>query len=331
MSDKTDKKATRARMPPGPARKAAAQGESSRLTEGRLRLSLRQLEVFAATARAGSTRAAGERVARSQSAASSSLTDLEAVLGVALFDRVGRRLRLNENGRAMLPKAQELLDRAGELEGQFGGDGHVAPLSVASSFTVGEYLLPSLVMTWTQAHPGSRIHLQIANTHDVIEAVARFDVELGFIEGPGTHRDIAVHTWSTDELVIIAAAHHPLAGRIATARELARATWVLRERGSGTRQAADAWLTRHLPQVIVGLELGSTEAIKQVVASGFGLGCLSRHAVAQALTERRLAEIHTRLPKAERMLSAIRHRDKAFGRTTLAFLEHCGVVSVPGP
>lgn len=317
--------------PPGPARKPAARSATRRPPEGRLRLSLRQLEVFAATARAGSTRAAAERVARSQSAASSALTDLEAVLGVALFDRVGRRLLLNENGRALLPRAQELLDRAGGIEEQFGDTGHVAPLSVAASFTVGEHLLPSLVTAWTRAHPGSRIHLQIANTHDVIEAVARFDVELGFIEGPETHRDIVVHTWRTDELVIIAATRHPLAGSVATARDLARSTWVLRERGSGTRQAADAWLTPHLPQVVVGLELGSTEAIKQVVASGFGLGCLSRHAVAQALAEGRLAEIHTRLPKAERMLSAIRHRAKAPGRTTLAFLEHCGVTSAPGP
>ena len=80
----------------------------------RLRLNLRQLEVFLATARGGSTRAAADLIARSQSAASTSLAELEAALGVELFDRIGRRLLLNENGRALLPKAQALVEQAAE-------------------------------------------------------------------------------------------------------------------------------------------------------------------------------------------------------------------------
>lgn len=85
----------------------------------RLRINLRQLEVFLATARSGSTRAAADRIARSQSAASTSLAELEAELGVELFDRIGRRLHINENGRALLPKAQVLVDQAAELQALF--------------------------------------------------------------------------------------------------------------------------------------------------------------------------------------------------------------------
>ena len=84
----------------------------------RLRLNLRQLEVFLATARGGSTRAAADRIARSQSAASTSLAEFEAALGVELFDRIGRRLLLNENGRALLPKAHALVEQAAELHHQ---------------------------------------------------------------------------------------------------------------------------------------------------------------------------------------------------------------------
>lgn len=287
-----------------------------------LRLTLRQLAVFVATAQEGSTRAAADRVARSQSAASSALADLEIALGAALFDRVGRRLVLNENGRALLPRANALLDRAGELQALFTGD-HAAPLRVAASFTIGEYLLPVLVAQWTRAHPASPVRLRIGNTADVISAVAGFEVDVGFIEGPQTHPDLLVRPWLQDELVIVAAAGHPLAGRVATPRQLGAQTWVLREHGSGTRQVTDAWLMQHLPQVRVGYELGSTEAIKRVVAEGVGLGCLSRHALAQSLDDGRLVVLRTRLPAARRRLATVLHRDKHLGDVTQRFLRHC--------
>lgn len=291
-------------------------------TPERLRLSLRQLEVFAATARAGSTRAGAERVARSQSAASSALADLEGVLGVQLFDRVGRRLLLNENGRALLPRAQSLLDQSLEMQALFTGE-HAAPLRVAASFTIGEYLLPQRISQWTALHPHSQVRLQIANTRDVNEAVASFDVDVGFIEGTQTHSDLIVRPWLDDELVIVAAPGHPLARQRASARQLADATWVVREPGSGTRQATDAWLLHNLDQVRVGFELGSTEAVKRVVASGLGLGCLSRFAVAQTIADQRLVEVHTGLPKAVRKLAIVVHRDKQLGRATADFVAHC--------
>jgi DNA-binding transcriptional LysR family regulator len=296
---------------------------------GRLRLTLRQLEVFAATAHGGSTRAGAERVARSQSAASSALADLEVALGVQLFDRVGRRLLLNENGRALLPKAQDLLDEALQMQALFVGE-HAAPLRVAASFTIGEYLLPERISVWTARHPQSRVRLQIANTSDVIEAVAAFDVDVGFIEGTQTHADVMVKPWLHDELVIVAAPGHPLADG-ASARQLAAATWVVREPGSGTRQASDAWLLRHLQQVQVGFELGSTEAIKRVVASGLGLGCLSRFTVEESLADGRLVEIRTRLPKAPRRLAIVVHRDRKLGPATTEFVAHCSAAGAAGP
>ena len=168
----------------------------------RVRLNLRQLEVFVATAQSGSTRAAADRVARSQSAASATLGDLETTLGVLLFDRVGRRLLLNENGRALLPAAASLLDQAGELEQLFSG-AHSVPLRLAASLTVGEYLLPGLLARWKLAHPAHAVQLMIGNTREVIAAVAGFQADVGFVEGTQTHPHLIVRPWLTDELVVI--------------------------------------------------------------------------------------------------------------------------------
>jgi DNA-binding transcriptional LysR family regulator len=299
-------------------------GKPDQPPSARLRLSLRQLEVFVATAQGGSTRAGADRVARSQSAASSALAELEGALGAKVFDRIGRRLVLNQNGRALLPRARAILEQAAEAQVLFEAE-HTAPLRVAASYTIGEYLLPRQVARWTALHPQSHVHLRIANTRDVIEAVAGFDVDVGFIEGPQTHSDLLVRRWLDDELVIVAAPCHPLAGHVASLRQLADASWAMREPGSGTRQAADAWLLPNLRDVDVRFELGSTEAVKGVVAAGLSLGCVSRFTITHDLAERRLVVLRTRLPKATRKLSVVLRRQRPLGRATAEFLEHCAV------
>ena len=306
---------------------AAEQLAADPVQDTRLRLSLRQLEVFVATARAGSTRAAAARVARSQSAASAALAELEAVLGVALFDRVGRRLALNVNGRMLLSGASALLDHAAELQ-SMNSAVHQAPLRVAASLTIGEYLLPERIAGWKRLHPASSVRLMIGNTSEVIRAVAELTVDVGFIEGPMTHPDLQLRRWLQDELVIVAAPDHVLLAELAPgktipAKQLAGAAWILREPGSGTRQAADAWLLEHLGPLQVDYELGSTEAIKRLAAAGVGLACLSRHAVVTELADGRLKELPTRLPRASRRLAIALRRDKRLGASTEGFLQHC--------
>lgn len=294
----------------------------TRKTDQRLKLTLRQLEVFAAVARGGTTRAAADEISRSQSAASNALGELEAVLGVQLFDRVGKKLVINENGRALLPKAAGILEDALETELLFTG-AHAAALRLASSYTIGEYLLPDLIASWKATHPRSNVKLQIANTHDVFQAVASYTADLGFIEGTHTHPELTVRRWRSDELAVIAAPDHPSAGRRISTRELQQATWVLREEGSGTREAADRWLIRHLPEIDVELELGSNEAVKRAVAARMGLGCLSRLAVRDAVQQGWLAELSTTLPAMQRPLSIVLHRAKRLGAAAEGFLKHC--------
>ena len=295
----------------------------------RLRLSLRQLEVFVATARAGSTRAAADRVARSQAAASAALAELESDLGVRLFDRVGRRLVLNEQGRALLPKATSLLDQAADLEHHFAGT-HAAPLRLAASLSIGEYLLPALLAQWKLAHPANPVRLLIGNTREVVAAVAGFDADVGFIEGTQTHPRLAVRPWLEDELVVVAGPGHALARRPASLRTLRDAVWALREPGSGTREAADRWLLERLGPLNVEYELSSHEAIKRLVAAGAALGCLAREVVARELLLGSLVEVATGLPRATRRLAMVLHLDRQLGRDADDFVQHCLRAAAPG-
>lgn len=297
----------------------------------RLRFSLRQLEVFVATARAGSTRSAAERVARSQSAASAAIAELEQTLGATLFDRVRRRLVLNENGRALLPVAASLLDHAAEVEHLFGG-AHAAPLRVAASLTIGEVLLPPVLARWKRAHPNSPVHIAVGNSSKVLEAVAAFDVDVGFIEGPQTHPDLHVRPWLSDEVVVVAAPGHPLAGvpRVGAA-QLRALRWAVREPGSGTREASDRWLLDHLGSIEIDFELGSTEALKRVVAAGAAVGCLSRLAVASSLADGSLVELRTALPTLHRRLAIVVHKQRQLGRAADEFLRDCAALDPETP
>ena len=288
----------------------------------RLRLTLRQLEVFAAIARTGSTRGGADRVARSQSASSAALAALESAVGAPLFDRIGRRLLLNEHGRALLPLSLSMLDQAGDMQAWFSSE-HRVPLRIAASFTVGEYLLPDIIARWKQRNPDATARLLICNTSEVIDAVTGFEVDIGFVEGRQRHPDVVFRRWLADELVIVTAPGHPLASGVASAGDLADLGWVLREPGSGTREATDRWLLGRVKPLRIELELGSSEAVKRVVAAGVGAGCLSRKAVAQALSDGWLVEVRTRLPHAARTLSIVVHRERRPGRTAEGFIATC--------
>src|SRR6202046_3672749 len=207
-----------------------------------MRLSLRQLQIFRAIPLSGSTTAAALSVPLSQSAASAALKELERVLGARFFDRVGKRLLLNDNGRTLLPMALAVLDGAQSLETAFLSNARALPveLHIFASTTIGNYILPALLARFKEVVPAARLELQIGNTLDVVTAVSDFETDVGFIEGPCHAKDIIVVPWLEAELVIAVSPAHPLAKaakrRKLRVAELAAAEWLLREVGSGTRE-----------------------------------------------------------------------------------------------
>ena len=298
-----------------------------------MRITLRQLAIFAAVADAGSTTAAGLRVALSQSATSAALNELESVLDARLFDRVGTRLVLNDTGRALLPQARAVLDGAAGIEREFGlgaADGEAgagAPLRVGASTTIGNYLLPTMIASYRRAWPDAHVDVQIANTGDIAAAVARLEVDVGLIEGPCHEADVQAHPWREEELVIVCAPGHPALRGDARRRvglgTLRQVPWLLREPGSGTREAVEHALQPHLHQLQEGMHFGGTEAIKQAAVEGLGFTCLSLFAVQDLLTLGRLVRVETTLPRLVRRLYLIHHRRKRFSKSLSRFVEQC--------
>ncbi len=259
-----------------------------------MRFTLRQLQVFVAIGQAGNVTHAADRIAMSQSAASTALGELERQFGRPLFDRVGKRLHLNELGQSIMPKALEMLDRAAELESVLAGGGGLGTLRLGASLTVGNYLCPTLIDRYLLAHPGAEVKLEIGNTSHIAAAVAGFDLDLALIEGETGNPNLEVTDWLDDELVVFCGPDHPLAkAGSAGIERLLDEPWIVREPGSGTRQTLDRAMTPWWPRWKIGLELEHTEAIKGMVAGGRFIGCVSRLALTESFATGSLVRIET--------------------------------------
>ncbi|MCU6435143.1 LysR family transcriptional regulator [Undibacterium sp. Jales W-56] len=300
-----------------------------------MRLTLRQLQIFLAVAHSGSTSAAADSVNLSQSATSAALNELEHGLESSLFDRVGKRLQLNDNGRLLLPQASQLLDAAHVIEQQFspGFASSGAGLRIGASTTIGIYLLPA-ILAKTNPHSRTYPNVTIANTADIAQAVANFELDLGLIEGPCHQEELHVERWISDELIIVCSPQHPIlsgqSGEKTSLKILRNARWLLREPGSGTRETVEQALLPHLHHLNCIGEFGNSEAIKYAAAEGLGLACLSRRVVADLLSMRKLVEVNTTLPKLERNFYLIHHKHKMLSARLLGFLDLCRGISVPG-
>lgn len=288
-----------------------------------MRITLRQIEIFAAIARTENVSRAAEQLSMSQSAASSALVELERQFDCPLFDRIGKSLHLNGTGRALLPQAENMLARAADIEGFLSGS-TLGPLTVGATLTIGNYLATLVVAEYLQRHPAAKIGLQVANTHSIVERLLGYQLDLGLIEGEANHPDLVLEPWIDDALVVFCAPHHPLAaaGAAETSR-LAEEKWIVRERGSGTRELFDRAIARPLAHAHIQLELEHTEAIKRAVESGIGIGCLSRLSLREAFRRGSLVEIKTPQFDLRRHFYFARHRQRNINPAMQTFLDLC--------
>lgn len=278
-----------------------------------MRYSLRQLQVFLAAAHFENITRAAESLSMSQSAASSALKELEQQFDIQLFDRIGKRLQLNELGRLIRPQAEALLAQATELETRFNQHQQPGHLNVGATLTIGNYLAVDLMARYMAEQPQAKVTLDVENTAAIARKVLNFELDIGLIEGELQHPDLDVLPWRPDHLVVFCSPLHPLAQRYEQALtddDLRAATWILRERGSGTRQTFDRIMSGLLPELQVLLELQHTEAIKRAVEAGLGLGCLSAVALVEAFKRGSLVPLKIPQRNSERWFYFILHKQK---------------------
>ncbi|MFC3147655.1 LysR family transcriptional regulator [Piscinibacterium candidicorallinum] len=244
------------------------------------RVTPQQLRAFEAAARLLSVTQAAQELHVSQPTVSVQLRELAATVGEPLFETVGRRIRLTQAGEVLQQTVGELAgcwqrfeSRLAEIHGLVSGRLRIAAVTTA------EYFVPDLLGPFAAAHPGVEIELAVENRDRVVERLTRSADDLAVMMMLPTDLPLERLVFQDNPLVIVAPAHHPLAGRRIQLEALAGERWLMREPGSGTRMAAEQHfaLAGFAPRV--AMSLGSNEAIKHAVAAGLGLAVLSRLAV----------------------------------------------------
>lgn len=246
----------------------------------------------------------------SQSAVSGALRELESQFDILLFDRVGKRLQINETGYRLRPQVESLMAQAQQLATSMAGRAHAGELKVGATLTIGNYLCVGLIDRYMKASPDSRVHLDVANTQTIVSELLDFKIDLGMIEGELQHPELSITPWQEDELVCFCAPDHALASGVLTQRSLLAQPWILREPGSGTRQTFERALNDQWHEVHVQLELQHTEAIKRAVEAKLGIACLSRIALKDAFARGSLVPIATPWWNFRRNLYLVLHRHK---------------------
>lgn len=296
-------------------------------------INLHQLKIFHTVARSGSFSRAAAELLISQPSVSIQVGELERQLGAELFEQAGKSVRLTEAGRVLDDYAARILtliDEArvamDELKGLRRGR-----LLLGATSTPGTYLLPALLGRFKEQYPQVEIVLRIREARRIQEMLLQRELHLGVVGGKITLPDIASTAWLADELVLVVSPVHPFAARPSVrVGDLAGEPFVMRERGSGNREAVDEALHRAGVHATPAFELEGAEMVKQAVAANLGISILSRCAVELEVAAGRLRIVSIEGLRINREIWLVRRRDQALPRVAQAFLDAIAPAPAPG-
>jgi LysR family transcriptional regulator, low CO2-responsive transcriptional regulator len=255
-----------------------------------LAVTIKQFRLLRAAALRGSFAGAAEERHVTPSAVTMQMHQLEAMIGLPLVERNGRRFTLTAAGREVLAAAERiesvLADCTAGLAALKKLESGRVTVGVVST---AKYFAPQMLAAFKRGHPGIDMELVIGNREDTIAAFrsGRFDVAIMGRPPEGIQTESAVI--GEHPQVIIAPPDHPLAKqRSISPRVLAKQTILMREVGSGTRLVAEKFLSQHGIKPRIGMEIGSNETIKQAVMAGLGIAFISAHTIAAEIGDGRL-------------------------------------------
>ena len=273
-----------------------------------MKLTLRQMEIFLNVVREGHLTNVAKGMGLSQSAISMSIKELENILGNPLFDRINKKLILNEMGRSFEKEVSPIVKRLSDIEYEFKNTVNKGMVRVGASTTIVDYLMPPIICSYMNNYPDVKVGLKEGNTQKIVELIKDGKIDVGFIEGRVNDPDIIKETIGVDELVVVTT--DTSLTRETFIDTLQERKWVLREEGSGTRDVFLDYIKDKVDHINIFLELGHTESIKSLLMNHQCLTCISKIAVRDEINNKKLIRVPLKNFECKRNFLMIYHKDK---------------------
>ena len=249
------------------------------------RYTLRQLDTFLEVARQLSVSRAADLLHVTQPAVSMQIHQLEDILGLALYEQVGRKIRLTDAGVdfetyaiGAMAQLKQLDDAMAQRRGLKQGRVSLGIVSTA------KYFVPMLLVAFRKRFPDIDIALQIHNRENIMQLLSRNEIDLVIMGRAPDGLDCVATAFATNPLGVISSPEHPLSRRRGAPLSMLNGQeFVVRESGSGTRQAMERLFAENDLHPRIVMEMPSNETIKQAVMAGMGLSFLSLRTIRHEL------------------------------------------------
>lgn len=258
-----------------------------------MHITMRQLQVFESVSRHLSFTRASDELHLTQPAVSMQVKQLEASVGLPLFEQIGKKIHLTDAGRLMLEHSLSILSQLKEAEQQIndlkGIEGGHLKITIATTVN---YFVSKLLPDFCRQHPKIRITLDVTNRKALLKQLEANETDIVLMGQPPPDIDVIAEPFMENPLVVIASPNHPLAARKKISlKTLTDETFIMRETGSGTRNAMERFFAEHGMVTSSSVEMTSNEAIKQSVQAGLGLAIISAHTAELEFAAKRLVQL----------------------------------------
>lgn len=221
----------------------------------------------------------------SQPSVSLHIKNLENEFQTELFIRSPKHVQITPTGTILYNRAKQIISIYEQTKEDILEHHHSVQgkLIIGTSFTIGEYILPSFLFKLQRDFPKLELKVVIGNTEEIVQNVRQFQVDIGLIEGQTDDKELSIHSFMQDELYIVASPKHPdFKGKV-TWNDLQNHTWITREEGSGTREYLKHVIRSNGLKVKSLLTISSNQGIKESVIQGVGISLLSRSVIEREL------------------------------------------------
>ncbi|PHD71445.1 LysR family transcriptional regulator [Bacillus sp. AFS043905] len=282
------------------------------------------LSVFISVADKRNFSRAAEELHLTQPAVSQQIQQLEKHVGAKLLLRTNKSVQLTKAGEIVYLHAKEitgLYKRMSMLVNELNNE-PTGPLKIGASYTFGEYVLPHILARMKNLFPNIFPSVQIGNTRDIAKAITSHEIDVGIVEGEISLRNIHIKSVSTDNMYIVAGGEYPIYfNKEVTRRQVEQENWIVREEGSGTREATETLFQSLQIRPSKQMEFGSTQLIKEAVEAGLGISYLSELTVKKERMLGTIQVLNVKGTPIKRNFSVITESEELHTKSMNLFIE----------